>query len=85
MIILLIAGSGYDTQMLWVNSRQLDRRSVDPQNLRVKEDLGERLVKPAFYTDYMLMLGEKKWLAKDSESRTRIHSRVLTYSQHGDS
>ena len=52
MIILLIAGSGYDIQMLWVNNGQLYSRSADPQNLRAKEDLGDLLVKPSFYTDY---------------------------------
>lgn len=52
VIAQLIAGSGYDTQMLWVNNGQLYDRSIDPQNLRAKGDLGGLLVKPSFYTDY---------------------------------
>lgn len=52
VIILLIAGSDYDTEMLRVNNGQLYNRSIDPQNLRAKVDLGGILVKPSFYTDY---------------------------------
>lgn len=52
VIILLIAGSGSDTQMLWVNNGQLYSRSTDPQNLRAKVDRGGLLVKPSFYIDY---------------------------------
>lgn len=43
----------------------------------------------AFWSDHLfiqiikLRLAEKKWLAKDSEGRTGIHSRVLTFRQHG--
>lgn len=52
VIILPIAGSGSDTQMLWVNNGQLYNRSIDPQDLRAKVDRGGLLVKSSFYTDY---------------------------------
>lgn len=52
VIILLIAGSRSDTQMLCVNNGQLYNRSTDPQNLRAKMDHGGLLVKPAFYIGY---------------------------------
>lgn len=51
--------------------------------MRAKENLEDSLVKYLFIQIIKLKLGEKKWLAKDTETRSKIHSRVLTFSQHG--
>ena len=60
MIILLLAGSGSDTQMLQVNNGKLYNSYVVPWNLRAKENLGESLVKLPFYTDYKAEAGRKE-------------------------
>lgn len=83
VIIPLMAGSGYDMQMLWVNNGQRYNRSIDSQNWRAKGTLGIFWSKHIFILIIKLRLGERKWFAKDSESRTGIHSRVLTFGQHG--
>lgn len=83
VIIPLTAGSGYDTQMLWVNNGQLYNRSIDSQNWRAKGTLGTFWSNHLFILIIKLRLGERKWFAMDSKSRTGIHSRVLTFSQHG--